>query len=51
MFLGILLLLIGILMFLDRVGLIHIHFGEYIVPVALIALGVSFIAGSKKKRG
>ena len=50
MFLGILLLLIGALMFLDKLALIDIRIGEYILPIVLVALGISFIAGHKKKR-
>lgn len=50
MFIGIFLLLIGVLMFLDRLHVINVGFSEYVVPVALIALGVSFLTGSRKKR-
>jgi hypothetical protein len=50
MFLGILLLLLGVLMFLDNLGIIYIRIEDYILPIALVALGVSFIAGHKKKR-
>ncbi len=50
MFLGIFLLLLGALMLLDNLGVIYIRVGEYIVPVALIALGASFIAGHAKKK-
>lgn len=50
MFIGIFLLLVGLLMFLDRLDIVHIGFSEYVLPVALIALGVSFVAGSKKKK-
>jgi hypothetical protein len=47
---GIFLLLLGVLMFLDGMGLIYVEVGDYILPIALIALGISFIAGHFKKR-
>jgi len=50
MFLGIFLLLLGALMILDNLGVIYIRISEYIVPLALIALGVSFIFDRRKKR-
>lgn len=51
MFIGILLLIIGVLMLLDRTGLINIHVGEFILPAILVALGVSMISkGSKSKK-
>lgn len=49
MFVGIFLLLMGVLMILDNLGVIYIRISEYIVPLALIALGVSFIADRRKK--
>jgi len=50
MFIGILLLLMGALMLLSRAGIINADFGEYILPVILIALGVSFMVKDKKER-
>ncbi len=49
MFLGLFLLLMGALMILDNLGVIYIRIGEYIVPLALIALGASFILDRRKK--
>ncbi|UCG63026.1 MAG: hypothetical protein JSV52_07025 [Candidatus Zixiibacteriota bacterium] len=50
MLIGVFLLLIGALLLLDKVGVIHFDFGDYILPIALVALGVSFIADRWKKR-
>ena len=50
MFIGILLLLMGALMLLSSLGVINADFGEYILPVILVALGVSFILKDKKER-
>lgn len=50
MFIGILLLLIGVLLILDKLGIFHISFGDYILPVALIALGLSFITEKRKNK-
>ncbi|MEE8577311.1 MAG: DUF5668 domain-containing protein [candidate division Zixibacteria bacterium] len=49
MFVGIMLLLIGALMLLERLGIIYGSWGNYIVPVALIALGASFMIKDRKK--
>jgi hypothetical protein len=44
MFIGILLLLMGVLLLLDQLNIIYIHgFWSYFWPVALIALGVSMV--------
>jgi hypothetical protein len=43
MFTGVLLLIIGILMILDKMNIIHGSMWEYLVPAALIALGLDFI--------
>ena len=48
MFVGILLLALGILMLLDKLGIIYGSAWDYFFPVALIALGASFIKGDKK---
>lgn len=50
MLIGIFLLLIGALMLLDNLGIIHYRFGDYILPIALIAIGASIIAGHRKKK-
>ncbi|UCE25556.1 MAG: hypothetical protein JSU74_05780 [Candidatus Zixiibacteriota bacterium] len=50
MLIGIFLLFIGVLMFLDELGVIHYRFGDYILPIALIAVGISIIAGQRKKK-
>ena len=42
-FLGILLLLIGSLMLLERLGIIYGDVWDYVFPLALIALGISFV--------
>ena len=43
MFTGVLLLIIGILMVLERMDIIHGSIWGYLVPAALIALGLDFI--------
>ncbi|MFQ5452910.1 MAG: LiaI-LiaF-like domain-containing protein [Candidatus Zixiibacteriota bacterium] len=50
MFVGILLLLIGMLMLLERLGLIYGGLGEYILPVALVALGASMVFKSNRNK-
>ena len=50
MLIGIFLLLLGVLMLLDNLGIIHYRFGDYILPIALIAVGASIIAGNRKKK-
>ncbi|MCK4572884.1 MAG: hypothetical protein KAU36_00870 [candidate division Zixibacteria bacterium] len=50
MFMGFLFLLFGILLLLDRWHVIHFELGEYILPVALIALGISWLFNSKRNR-
>jgi hypothetical protein len=44
MLIGIFLILFGALMLLDKIGWIDIHMGDYILPILLIALGVSMVA-------
>ncbi len=51
MFLGSLILLVGILMLLDRMHIIDFEFGTYILPVALIALGISWIFKGRRGGG
>ena len=48
MFVGVLLLLLGIL--LDKMNIIYGDAWDYFLPVALVALGVSFIVNSKKEK-
>ena len=50
MMIGVFLLLVGILLFLDNLGFIHFRFGDYILPLALIALGVSMMTDRIRKR-
>lgn len=50
MFVGLLFILLGIVMLLDHLGIITGDFSEYIVPIALIALGGSFIFREKKEK-
>jgi hypothetical protein len=50
LFTGVLLLIIGILMILDKMGIIQGSFWAYLVPAALIALGLEFIIKSGRKR-
>ncbi|MDX9856434.1 MAG: DUF5668 domain-containing protein [candidate division Zixibacteria bacterium] len=48
MFLGVLLLILGVLLLLREMGLIYGDIWDYVWPIALIALGVSMIFKSKK---
>jgi hypothetical protein len=43
MFVGILLLILGALMILEKLNIIYGSVWDYLVPVALIALGADFI--------
>ena len=43
MFIGILLTLIGVFMLLERAGVVSGPVSDYIVPVVLLALGISMI--------
>lgn len=49
MFVGVLLILLGALWLLDEMGIIYGGWGDYIFPVVIIALGVQFIMGARKK--
>ena len=49
MMIGIFLILFGSLMLLDKLGWIDIHLGEYLLPILLIALGVSMVV--KRQNG
>lgn len=48
MMIGIFLILFGAMLLLDRLGWIDIRVGQYIVPILLIALGASMLAGRHK---
>lgn len=48
MFVGILLILLGALMMLDKLGIIEGGVGDFFVPIAIIALGGSFLFKNKK---
>ena len=50
MFFGVLLLLLGILMLLDRIGVISGPVWDYFWPLALVALGVAMIVRSKRNK-
>ena len=50
MFVGLFILLIGILMLLERMGIIQGSFGEYIVPIVLVAFGMSMIFNQKRSK-
>lgn len=43
MFIGLLLLLLGALMLLERMGIIYGDVWDYFLPLALVALGASMI--------
>jgi len=51
MFIGVLLLLLGALILLAKLGVISGGVWDYFWPIAIIALGVSMIAGRSKKQG
>ena len=50
MFMGILLLLIGLLMLLNRLDLIRGGFWDWLWPVVMIAIGVNMLAKHFRKR-
>jgi hypothetical protein len=50
MFVGILLLLLGILMLLERAGIISGSAWDFLMPVVLVALGVTIIVRSKRHK-
>ncbi|UCC44482.1 MAG: hypothetical protein JSU65_00710 [Candidatus Zixiibacteriota bacterium] len=50
MFVGVLLLLLGVLMLLDQLGYIYGDYWDYFWPVALIALGASMVFKGRKQR-
>ena len=50
MFIGIILVAMGVLIILDKMGIICGSFWDYLWPVALIALGADFIFKHSKRR-
>ena len=50
MFMGILLVAFGVLLLLSEMGIIYGSIWDYLWPMALIALGIDFIVGDRKKR-
>lgn len=49
MLMGILLLLLGFLMLLQRLGLIHGDFWSFVWPTVLVAIGITMITKHRKK--
>jgi uncharacterized membrane protein YfcA len=49
MLIGIFLIIFGGLMLLNQLGWIDIRMGQYILPVLLIALGASMVAGHRRR--
>ncbi len=43
MFIGLLLIILGALLLLDRLGYIYGDIWDYFIPLAIVALGVSMI--------
>ena len=50
MFIGLLLVVLGVLMLLDHMGIIHGDIWDYFWPLALVALGLSMIISDKSKK-
>lgn len=50
MFVGLLLLLLGILMLLDRLEIITGSIWDYFIPLAIAALGISMIADRRRRK-
>ena len=48
MFFGVLLIVMGILMFLDQIGIIHGDWWDYFWPTVIVAIGVSMIFKHKR---
>lgn len=49
MFIGTLLLLLGLLMLLERLGIIYGSVWDYMMPLVLVALGVHLIIEHRRK--
>ena len=50
MFFGVLLIIMGILMFLDRIGVLHGDMWNYFWPTVIIAIGISMIFKDKRPK-
>ena len=50
MFIGVILVAMGILIILDKLGIIYGSFWDFLWPVALIALGADFIFKNSRNR-
>jgi len=50
MFVGVFILLLGVLMLLEELGIIYGDWSDYILPIALIALGASMAFSNKIKK-
>ena len=48
MFFGVLLIILGALMLLDRLGVITGDLGDFFWPVVVLAIGVSMVIKNKK---
>lgn len=49
MFIGLLILAIGVIFLLRNTGVIQEKFGDIFWPVILIALGISIVVGKRRK--
>jgi len=49
MLVGIFLILLGSLMLLDRMGIIDIHMGDYVIPIVFIAIGASMVVKQQSR--
>lgn len=50
MFIGMLLLILGVLMLLDKLGVIYGDVWDYFIPASIIAVGFSIIFNHRKKK-
>ena len=50
MFFGVLLIVMGILMLLDQIGVIYGDWWDYFWPTVIVAIGVSMIFKDKRPR-
>ena len=50
MFVGFFILLLGLFMLLERTGVIDGTFGDFVVPIVLVALGASMVFNHKFKK-
>ncbi len=49
MFLGFFLVFVGILMLLNKLGMLRGGFWDYVWPAALVAVGLALVLGKRKK--